>query len=406
MKLIKETFLNLQPVEKIKRTPITGHSGLYLEQNISGYTFQLKYKSPVSDKYRFMKLLRFKYGDNVNKKMLDNILKQLVINQGIVAGGSDPIEKKKADKPKPKKKITTVNEVFNSFIETHHFNQMAESTQLLHLGAYKNHIYKKFGTVDISKISRPDIVLFLDPIKKDGIYNSSVLCLQRIEQHAYDTGKIKTNFMFKIKKRATVINKNYLSEKNIIALLTSTIGWDSLRNICKMQLLTGCRNGEVSGMRWEEIDLKNKTWTIPPERIKTERKSKKMDRPHVLPIMSKMSEILLQQRQHGTAGLVFKKIYSYTSRVEYYQPGAAGRWLKDSLQITGGTHQLRHTVATNLANMPDMSELDIKIVLNHAVGGETSTYIHTQYLERKRKILTKWHNYIDSLMTTGVQNHG
>ena len=51
MNLIKETFLNLTaPEKKIKRTPIVGYSGLYLEQNKAGYTFQYSFKSPVTGK--------------------------------------------------------------------------------------------------------------------------------------------------------------------------------------------------------------------------------------------------------------------------------------------------------------------------------------------------------------------
>ena len=82
MQFIKETFLSLQPAEKLKHTPITGHFGLYCEQIKTGYTFQLKYKSPVTGKPRFLKLNRFKYSDTVNKKILDNLLKQMIIVQG------------------------------------------------------------------------------------------------------------------------------------------------------------------------------------------------------------------------------------------------------------------------------------------------------------------------------------
>lgn len=94
MKFIKESFRSLEPTTKLIRTPITGHSGLYVEQNKTGYTFQLKFKSPVTGKYRFMKLCRYKYDDHVNKKMLDNLLTMEVIAQGHIASGIDPLEQK------------------------------------------------------------------------------------------------------------------------------------------------------------------------------------------------------------------------------------------------------------------------------------------------------------------------
>ena len=37
----------------------------------------------------------------------------------------------------------------------------------------------------------------------------------------------------------------------------------------QMLLLTGQRRGEVAGARWSEFDLAAKTWTVPPERFKS-----------------------------------------------------------------------------------------------------------------------------------------
>lgn len=36
----------------------------------------------------------------------------------------------------------------------------------------------------------------------------------------------------------------------------------------QLLMLTGQRRGEVSGMRWSELDLENATWTIPASRAK------------------------------------------------------------------------------------------------------------------------------------------
>jgi len=36
----------------------------------------------------------------------------------------------------------------------------------------------------------------------------------------------------------------------------------------EMTILTACRSGEVRGMLWSEVDLKNAVWRVPPERMK------------------------------------------------------------------------------------------------------------------------------------------
>lgn len=73
-----------------------------------------------------MKLARYKYADNINKKMLDNIVNQLVINQSQVIKGIDPLEDKKAKTAiqAPSVGGNTVNKVFDGFISTHHFKQL------------------------------------------------------------------------------------------------------------------------------------------------------------------------------------------------------------------------------------------------------------------------------------------
>jgi len=364
MKLIKETFMALSaPEKKIKRTPIDGYSGLYCEQNQNGYTFQYSYKSPVTNKYRFMKLSRYKYGDNINKKMLVNIVNQLIIQQGQVLKGVDPMEVKKAVKQAnlPAMQSKTVNKVFNAFVETHHYKQLSEASKLKYQQVYKNHISPCWGKVRLNAIKRPDIVTFLNDVQKDATHNVIKTTLQAIQDQALDMALIPVPFMFGIKRRPEGVRTKILTSDEIITIMTADHGWDGLRNICKMQLLTGCRVSEVAGMRWDEVDMKDKIWTIPPERIKTEKQYKKMNRSHCIPFMPKMAEILLNQRRHGTKGLIFKKMMSKGA----YSASAAGDWLKKELNIVSGTHQLRRTVSTSMADMKNISEFDIKILLNH-----------------------------------------
>jgi integrase len=49
----------------------------------------------------------------------------------------------------------------------------------------------------------------------------------------------------------------------------------------EVTLLSGLRTGEVIGTRWPEIDLRNKIWTIPPERLKDRRTRSE---PHSVPL--------------------------------------------------------------------------------------------------------------------------
>ncbi len=407
MKMIKETFLNLQPVDKLTRTKIDNHAGLYLEQTKTRFSFQLKYKSPSTAKRRFMTLAKFNYGDHFNKKKLDVILKQLVINQGIIASGVDPINKVREEREanKPIQKGKTVNQVFDVFSTSREFNLLADSTKRHYESTYRLYVAEYWGKREVTSIKRCEVKSYLESLKQDTVANGVLMSLQQVQKVAIDMEVIEAPFLFGLKMRPAGTRDKTLTDDEIILLMESTAGWDSLRNIAKMQLLTGCRNGEVAGMRWEEIDIKAKIWTISPERIKTERAYKKMNRPHILPLMPKMSEILLQQRQHGTTGLVFPKQFTMkkaSPKKAYYETYSTNNWLKN-IGITEGTHQLRRTCATRLSEFSDISELDIKLIINHAISGATKDYIHSQQIDRKRNVLTKWHNYISLLLAAEKQ---
>jgi integrase len=57
----------------------------------------------------------------------------------------------------------------------------------------------------------------------------------------------------------------------------------------EVTLLSGLRTGEVIGAEWGEIDLKNKIWTIPPERLKDRRTRSE---PHRVPLSRELTTVL------------------------------------------------------------------------------------------------------------------
>jgi integrase len=57
-------------------------------------------------------------------------------------------------------------------------------------------------------------------------------------------------------------------------------------------ILTGTRANETAGACWGEIDWKARTWTIPPERLKTERSKGPQGKPFVVPLSLAMVELL------------------------------------------------------------------------------------------------------------------
>ena len=66
----------------------------------------------------------------------------------------------------------------------------------------------------------------------------------------------------------------------------------------RMLLLTGQRKGEVAGMRWAEINVGKKLWTIPPERFKS-------DATHLVPLSEYALSLLAELPRVDGCDLLF-----------------------------------------------------------------------------------------------------
>ena len=63
-------------------------------------------------------------------------------------------------------------------------------------------------------------------------------------------------------------------------------------------ILTAARSGEILGMRWDEIDLEKKVWTLPAHRMKAGRE-------HRVPLSQRATHILARLSDRRSTDFVF-----------------------------------------------------------------------------------------------------
>ena len=56
-------------------------------------------------------------------------------------------------------------------------------------------------------------------------------------------------------------------------------------------ILTAARSGEILGMRWAEVDLDNKLWTVPADRMKAGREHRVPLSARAIAILKKLNEV-------------------------------------------------------------------------------------------------------------------
>ncbi len=149
--------------------------------------------------------------------------------------------------------------------------------------------------------------------------------------------------------------------------------------IVQLILLTGCRRDEIGSLKWPEIDLKEKTITLPPERTKN-------GQAHVVPLCDAAVAILKEIPRRANRDFVFGM----------GQGGYSG-WSKSKAEMDNTTklkepwtlHDLRRTVRTGLGKLgiqPHVAEA----ALNHLPPKLIRTYDRNTYATEKRDALDRW----------------
>jgi len=160
-------------------------------------------------------------------------------------------------------------------------------------------------------------------------------------------------------------------------------------------LLTGQRRAEASRLRWKEIDLKEKVWRLPRERVK-------VNRAHEVPLSTLAIELLESLPRFGNDGENDGERYVFTTtggKKAFAGFGKCKKRLDTMAEVEGWRiHDLRRTMATGLARL-GVPVSTISQVLNHAQGGVTWIYNRHSYLPEKTEALQKWANRIAEILS-------
>ena len=167
----------------------------------------------------------------------------------------------------------------------------------------------------------------------------------------------------------------------------------------RLRLVTAQRGGEVFDMRWADINLDNRWWTIPGSDTKN-------GMPHRVPLSDLAVEIL-------TAALRSRRAEN-TPEPPYVLAGARGKRQRSETSARLGLpdfrgHDLRRTAASRMASA-GVQRLVIGKVLNHAERGVTAVYDRHAYDAEKRAALDAWSRALREILAEtsrdGVQRGG
>ena len=169
-------------------------------------------------------------------------------------------------------------------------------------------------------------------------------------------------------------------------------GDDEFGKIIRLLILTGGRRKEIGDMCWSEISLDKGIWTLPAERSKN-------GRPHTLPLMPMMREIIDTVPQMASRDQLFgQRSHGFTAWVQ------GKRALDERSGVQDWTvHDLRRTVATKMADIGVQPHI-IEQILNHQSGhkaGPAGIYNRSSYEREVKAALAQWHDHLLALIAGG-----
>lgn len=122
----------------------------------------------------------------------------------------------------------------------------------------------------LAATKRHDVVRILDEIaaKTPVRANRAMAAIKKLFSWCVDRGAVEYNPLSGLKPPTKEVPRDrVLSDKELAACwLSAEQKGTPFEQLVKLLILTGQRRGEVSGMRWSEIDFERGIWTIPSKR--------------------------------------------------------------------------------------------------------------------------------------------
>jgi integrase len=302
-----------------------------------------------------------------------------------------------AEKREARRRIVVdrVEDLLEAFI-THHLSQnrsRAEVSRLL-----RREIGKPWRGRSIHEITKRDVVELIAGIEQRGAPAAANKALKSLKTFLrWCVGRAVLNqspadgvpVPAKAVARDRVLDDAELSK---IIIAAWRIG-DPYGGIVELLALTGQRREEVAGMSWAEVDLKQRTWTLPRSRTKN-------DRAHVVHLSDESLAVLTRIGREGPL------LFSRLGKRPFQAFSRAKRSLDKLCGITKWRlHDLRRTCVSGMARLGIAPHVADK-VLNHQSGtitGVAAVYQRHEFFAERKDALDRWGAHVAHIVATAAQ---
>jgi len=388
MTLTDVAIRKAKPADKTQR--LFDGRGMYLELSpTGGKWWRLKYRFAGREK-------RLSLGTYPDTGLAEAREKRDAARK-LLAAGVDPGEQRKAAKAAGEERAANSFEVI---AREWHAKQSATWVEL-HASRImlrlENDVFPWLGSRPIADVTAKELLATVNRIVDRGAVESAHRVLQNCGQvlrYAIATGRAERNPAADLRGALPPVKQTHhaaIIEPNAIGgLLRAMDAYNgSLVTKCALRLapLVFVRPGELRQAEWAEFDLDGAQWNIPAEKMK-------MREPHLVPLASQ-------------AMVILRELHALTGRGRYVFPSAcspqrpmSNNAVLSALRRMGyatdemsghGFRAMARTVLDEVLHFrPDYIE--------HPNG---RAYNRTAHLAERRRMMTSWANYLDTLKVGG-----
>lgn len=342
--------------------------------------------------------------------------------------GTDPIEKKKADrKAKTEAKLTAEQLAFDAYCQRY-LDQRVKPEGLASYGniemVFRLHAIPALRATPLPDLTKRNMVAVLDriPATSFGLKRSAFAILNRMMNWAVARGDISANPMFGMKRPSAAPSRDRVLDDDELATIWHAAGKlrAPLGAFYRVLMMTGQRREEVAGMSWAELDRPTAIWTIPASRAKN-------GSAHLVPLAPAVVEeldwlALARQRRDrtndpdptnwplGGSVMTFQGAVSLSgfSKAKRDLDAEIEKVRSDAGRLSPWrAHDLRRTLATGLQRLGVRFEVT-EAVLNHVSGaksGVAGVYQRHDWREEKRTALEAWARHVAAIVTPAGQTN-
>lgn len=301
--------------------------------------------------------------------------------------GLDPAALKKAGR-----KAETFKELAEAYLER--YAKKRKRSWKKDEKAIERDLNPAFGNRKAKSIKRQDVVHLLERIVERGApiqANRTHEILRRIFNWAIraDEAGIEINPAAGIEKPSKENQREkVLTDDEIRAVWKAMEAQTQLMGaMFKMRLITAQRGGEISHMRWPDID--GDWWTIPGEYSKN-------GRAHRVPLSLPAVAILEEIRPlTGKQEWVF---LSPSCKGPIWAIWKSTADIRDKSGVEFRPHDLRRTASSFMTGRLGVPRFEVKKILNHVDLDITAVYDRHSYDPEKRRALGAWGDLLEKII--------